>query len=73
MIGRDPERFRPLMIPAMLEKFGYVLSLGVLYAHGQLQLAQAAAGGPDLALGLLFVAAFMKTRSRRLGEGYRAG
>jgi hypothetical protein len=73
VIARDPERFRPLMIPAVLEKFGYVLSLGVLYAHGRLQLAQAVVGAPDLVLGLLFVVAFMKTRPRGLGEAYRAG
>ena len=24
VIGRDPIRFRPMMLPAMLEKFGYV-------------------------------------------------
>ena len=32
-IGSDPGRFRLMMIPAVIEKFGYVLSLGVLYAQ----------------------------------------
>jgi len=31
IIGSDPVRFRPMMIPAMLEKFGYVITLLVLY------------------------------------------
>jgi hypothetical protein len=34
----------------------------VLYATGALQSAQAAVACPDFVLGLLFVAAFMKTR-----------
>jgi hypothetical protein len=62
MISRDPVRFRPLMVAAMLEKFGYVASLFALYAHGEIQRAQAAVAGPDLVLGLLFVVAFNKTR-----------
>jgi hypothetical protein len=62
MIARNPARFRPLMVVAMLEKFGYVATLGVLYATGALQPAQAAVACPDFVLGLLFVAAFVKTR-----------
>jgi len=62
-IGRDPLRFRPLMIAAMLEKFGYVAALSVLYAGGDLQAAQFAVAVPDFVLGWLFVAAFWKTPS----------
>ena len=62
LIGRDPVRFRPLMIAAMLEKFGYVATLSVLYARGDLQAAQFAVAVPDFVLGLLFVAAFTRTR-----------
>jgi len=62
VIGRDPVRFRPLMIPAMLEKFLYLAALAWLYAQGRLELAQAAIGAPDLVLGLLFIAAFVRTR-----------
>jgi hypothetical protein len=63
VIGSDPARFRPLMIPSMLEKFGYVVTLIVLYARGRVPWADAQALVPDLILGLLFVAAFMKTRA----------
>src|SRR5215510_11916456 len=62
VIGSDPARFRPLMIPSMLEKFGYVVTLSVLYARGRVPWADAQALVPDLILGLLFVAAFLKTR-----------
>ena len=61
IIGRDPVRFRPLMIAAMIEKFAYVTALVVLYAQGRLVFGQAAVGAPDFILGLLFVAAFAKT------------
>ena len=61
MIGRDPIRLRPMMIPAMLEKFGYVATLTVLYLYGELQTGQFAVAVPDFILGLLFAAAFTKT------------
>ena len=49
------------MIPSMLEKLGYVMTLAVLYGQrGILTDAQAAV--PDLLLGILFIVAFAKTR-----------
>ena len=64
VISSDPSRFRPMMVPAMLEKFIFVISLGALYAQGQLQGGQLMVVGPDLILGILFVAAFLKTPTR---------
>ena len=61
VIARDPVRFRPLMVPAILEKFLYVISTGVLFAQGRLQSGQIAGAGADLVLGTLFVVAFLKT------------
>jgi hypothetical protein len=61
IIGRDPIRLRPMMIPAVLEKAFYVLTLAVLYGQGRLELGQLAPGFPDFVLGCLFVAAFFKT------------
>jgi len=62
VIGSNPARFRPMMIPSMLEKFGYVLTLAVLYARGRVSSIDAQAIVPDLILGVLFVVAFAKTR-----------
>ena len=62
-IARDPLRFRPLMIAAILEKFGYVLTLTTLYAQGRLAFGQFAVVGPDTILGFLFVRALIKTSS----------
>jgi hypothetical protein len=62
VIGSDPGRFRPLMIPAMIEKFGFVLALAVLYALGRVGSREVLPALPDLVLGLLFVAAYVKTQ-----------
>jgi hypothetical protein len=62
MIGSNPERYRLLMIPAMFEKFSYVLTLAVLHLHGRVSRVDARAGVPDVLFGLLFIAAFVKTR-----------
>jgi hypothetical protein len=34
VIGRDPDRFQPMMLAAILEKFGYVATLTVLFLQG---------------------------------------
>ena len=50
VIATDPIRFRPFMLVAMLEKFGYVATMWALYARGGLQLAQLSVCGPDVVL-----------------------
>ena len=63
VIGSSPTRFRPLMIPSMLEKFSYVITLGVLYGQARISATDAQAAVPDLLLGILFIVAFAKTRT----------
>ena len=63
IIGSDPLRFRPLMIPSMIEKFGFVLALSVLYALGRVGARELSPALPDLVLGVLFVAAYVKTQA----------
>jgi hypothetical protein len=67
VIGSNPVRFRPLMIPSMFEKFSYVVTLVVLYRQARISAADFQAVVPDLILGILFVAAFVKTRPREAG------
>ncbi|HKC80177.1 MAG TPA: hypothetical protein VKB91_03210 [Gemmatimonadaceae bacterium] len=62
VIGSSPHRFRPLMIPSMLEKFGYVMTQAVLYGQARISWADAQSAVPDLLLGILFIVAFAKTR-----------
>lgn len=72
IIGRDPVRLRPMMIPAVLEKVFYVITLAVLHVRGLIQLGQLAPGVPDLALGCLFVVAFFKTGNSEVSCGNHA-
>ena len=64
IIGTDPVRFRPLMIPAILEKMGYVATLIVLYAGGRISSLDVQPVLPDFALGVLFMAAYVMTEKR---------
>jgi|SRR5208283_3308281 len=61
VVARDPVRMRPMMIPSMIEKFGYGLTFVVLYAQHRLTPGDLALGCIDLLFGALFVAAFFKT------------
>ena len=63
IIGSSPARFRSLMIPSMIEKFGYVATLAVLYGQARIAATDAQAAVPDLLLGILFIVAFAKTRA----------
>ena len=63
VIGSNPIRFRPLMVPSMFEKFSYVVTLVVLYNQARISAADFQAAIPDVILGILFVVAFVKTRA----------
>jgi hypothetical protein len=61
IIARDPVRLRLMMIPSVLEKFGYGASLVALYLQHRLHPSDLIFGGVDLLLGGLFLAAFYRT------------
>jgi hypothetical protein len=63
VIGSNPTRFRLLMIPGIIEKLGFVVTVAVLYGQGRISADDAAVAAPDLLLGVLFIAAFVKTRA----------
>lgn len=65
VIGRDPVRFRPMMIPAVVEKFIFVASQSALYMQGRIVAGQLAVAGPDLILGILFIVSFFKLADSR--------
>lgn len=60
IIGRDPVRHRPLMVPAILEKLIYPATIGVLYAQGRSPDIILGLALVDLAIGVLFVIAFLR-------------
>ena len=63
IIARDPVRFRPMMIPSLIEKWGYLAALAVLFGQDRISYIQLLTAGPDALLGVLFLVAFFKTRS----------
>jgi len=64
VISRDPVRYRPMMIPAIVEKFTFGVATAVLYAQGRVAAAVLAFGIIDLTLGALFAASFVATARR---------
>jgi hypothetical protein len=62
IIGSNPARMRPLMVPAIIEKLGYVGTLAILYFSSRITGTDAQAAVPDFLLGLLFIVSFVKTR-----------
>jgi hypothetical protein len=73
VIGSSPARFRPLMIPAIVEKLGYVATVAVLRGQARISAADALVIWPDLVLGLFFIAAFAKTPAWTGAAGGTAG
>ncbi len=61
VIARDPQRFRVLMPVTWIEKLSFGVPAIVLFAQGRLSENMLGAGLLDLALGALFVVAYLKT------------
>jgi hypothetical protein len=63
VIATDPVRYRLVMIPSVLEKFGYGAGLAVLFGQHRIHPTDFGFGCIDLLFGVLFVVAFIKTGS----------
>lgn len=61
IIARDPIRYRPIMLVAIVEKASFGLPAIALYLTGQLSGQMLAAGLIDLVLGVLFAMAYGRT------------
>ena len=61
IVARDPVRFRPLMIPAILEKLVYSVPLIILVLQRRTSPNDLAFAAIDLTLGVLFLIAYVKT------------
>jgi hypothetical protein len=66
IIGSDPVRFRPMMIPGVVEKFSWGIAVGVLVKQGRMRGSDLMFSATDLLLGVLFVIAYLKTRSNEV-------
>ena len=63
-IATDPLRYRPLMIPSVLEKVSYSAAVVILVLQRRMHASDLVFGVTDLLLGVLFVIAYFKTTSR---------
>jgi hypothetical protein len=61
IIARDPVRFRPLMIPSVVEKFSYAIAGAVLVSQGRMSKRDLLFVAADAVLGVLFIAAWVTT------------
>jgi hypothetical protein len=64
IIATDPIRFRPLMIPSILEKLSWGVAVIVLVLQQRMHKSDLIFAGTDLFLGVLFVVSYFKTSAR---------
>ncbi len=65
VLSTNPVRYRPMMIPAILEKLAFGVPAVVLFSQGRLAGMVFAFGVIDLCLGALFALAFIRTAPSR--------
>ena len=63
IIGSDPVRFRPMMLPSAIEKLSFAAATIALYAADRVALAVLGAGLVDLLFGGLFLVAWWRLKS----------
>jgi len=63
-IARDPVRYRPLMIPSIIEKVSFNAAVVILVLQGRMHSSDLIFAGTDLLLGVLFAVAYFKTPQR---------
>jgi hypothetical protein len=61
-MATDPVRYRPLMIPSILEKAAWTIAVVTLVLQGRMHNSDLVFAGTDGLLGLLFVIAYFKTK-----------
>lgn len=63
-IATDPVRYRPLMIPSVLEKATFAIAIVTLVLQGRTQSSDLVFVCTDSLLGILFVISYFKTRGQ---------
>lgn len=64
MIARDVKRYRPMMLPAILEKFSYAAAGLALFLYGRAGTMILSFAGIDLLFGILFILAYKKSKEQ---------
>ncbi|MBZ5504010.1 MAG: hypothetical protein LAO78_00860 [Acidobacteriia bacterium] len=62
IIARDPQRFRPIIPAAILEKLAYAVASAALLLGGRISPIVALGGGLDLILGALFTISYFRLK-----------
>jgi hypothetical protein len=63
IVSRDPVRYRPMMIPAIVEKASFGIPVLVLFLKHRVSSLTLAPAFIDAVLGVLFVVSYLKTKS----------
>ena len=61
VMSRDPLRYRPLMLPAIVEKVSFGIPVAILYLQQRVSTFILGAAMADSFLGVLFLIAYLKT------------
>lgn len=62
IVSRDPQRFRPVIPAAILEKLAYCVACAALFALGRVPLVVALGGAGDFILGTFFTISYFRLR-----------
>ncbi|HKQ79110.1 MAG TPA: hypothetical protein VJ810_35775 [Blastocatellia bacterium] len=62
IMSRDPARYRPIMLAAVVEKASYAIAVIILYLQGRTGALILGTGIIDLTFGALFLLAYARTR-----------
>jgi hypothetical protein len=65
ILARDPVRYRPMMLPAVLEKATFGMAVPILYALQRVAAVNLVFAGIDVVLGVLFLVAYFRTPGAR--------
>jgi hypothetical protein len=71
MLSTDPARYRPMILPSILEKVSYGIALATLYVKHRLALSALVVGSGDWIFAFLFLAAYFKIRSGAAAVGVK--
>ena len=63
VIASDPLRLYPMMVPSIVEKFGYATVVVILFLENRMRAGDLVLAAADFVLGVLFLAAFFKCRA----------
>jgi hypothetical protein len=61
-MATDPVRYRPLMLPSILEKATYAIAIVILVMQSRTHPSDLVFAGTDALFGVLFVIAYFKTK-----------